>query len=57
MQSALGIGYGLSEPGLKSRQGYEAFISLPNVKTGPEVHPATYKMGIGVLSRGKAAGT
>jgi len=53
----LGIGYGLSEPGLKSRQGYEAFISLPNVKTGPEVHPATYKMGIGVLSRGKAAGT
>jgi len=46
----LGTGYGLSEPGFKSRQGH-AFISLPNAKTGPEVHPAIYTMGIGVLSR------
>ena len=52
VQSALGKGYGLSEPGFKCRQGHEGFISLPNVKTGPEVHPATYTMGIGVLSRG-----
>jgi hypothetical protein len=27
-------------------------ISLPKVKTGPEVHPATYTIGIGILSRG-----
>ena len=44
--SSVGIatGYGLDGPGIESR--WEARFSAP-VQTGPEAHPASYKMGTG----------
>jgi hypothetical protein len=45
--------YGLDGPGIKSR--WRARFSAP-VQTGPGAHPASYTMGTGSLSGGKAAG-
>jgi hypothetical protein len=43
---------GLDKPGIESRQRQEIFSLLQISHTGSENHPASYSMGIGVLSQG-----
>ena len=53
--SSVGIvtDYGLDGPGIESR--CETKFSAP-VQTGPGAHPASYTMGTGSFTGGKAAG-